>query len=690
MTESFGSCEAAANDVTGISGLAEQAAAQGITYFVSTGDSGAEGCDDPDTETSAIGPVSVNVLASTDFNVAVGGTMFNENGQDSLYWSTTNTDNESAVSYIPEDVWNESCQACTNPAIWAGGGGRSIFSTPKPSWQSGAVGIPQDGARDLPDVSLTAAGHDAYIVCLEGSCVPDSSGNFFIYLISGTSASTPSFAGIMAMVEQQVANTNSGASSRQGQANYVFYRLAATENGTLASCDGSNVSLLPASTCVFNDVAVGNNAVPGEINYGSSTSQYQAGTGYDQATGLGSVNITNLINQWNTVTFNPTTTTLTFTPAIVNIAHGSSASATVTVAPATGTLAPTGDVSLIAASAFGVTGQTAVGFFTLNNGTATQSTSQLPGGTYNVTANYAGDATYAPSFSTPVSVTVTPETSNTTLSVLPLTTTQTSSTSPVAHSAASSIYEPTLPACPVMAPPPERSRPPDTFGAIPGGRLVPTECRDTLNNGSNTATPNGVITFDTGTHTISATYGGDASFNASNSTQPITFTITPGFFAAIPGSASVVQISAAGGAGTSSITVSNSTGFSGTISLACSGLPAETTCAFSPASVAATGTAQTVSPTITVTTTAAHTVTQNLVRSRYYLAQALIGGGFALAGLCFIILPKGRRRALPLLLIVLALIVTVPACGGGGGEQRVYRPSRHKTRALPPVPPISL
>lgn len=286
-------------------------------------------------------------------------------------------------------------------------------------------------------------------------------------------------------------------------------------------------------------------------------------------------------------------------------------------------------------------------------------------------ANYAGDATYAPSFSTPVSVTVTPETSNTTLSVL----TADNNANQLNFTSGpfgSFVYlRADVAGLSGHGTPTGTVNFTDTFGAIPGGSSFPLNAGDTLNNGSNTATPNGVITFDTGMHTISVTYGGDASFNASNSTQPITFTITPGFFAAIPGSASVVQISAAGGAGTSSITVSNSTGFSGTISLACSGLPAETTCAFSPASVAATGTAQTVSPTITVTTTAAHTVTQNLVRSRYYLAQALIGGGFALAGLCFIILPKGRRRALPLLLIVLALIVTVPACGGGGGSKSV-------------------
>ncbi len=161
MTESFGSCEAetTTSSAAGTAALAEQAAAQGITYLVSTGDSGAEGCDDPDTETAASGPVSVNVLASTPFNVAVGGTMFNENGQSGTYWTSTNSaEGESVLSYIPEDVWNESCTSgdCTNgnnPGIWAGGGGASIYSSAKPSWQSGVTGIPQDNTRDIPDVS---------------------------------------------------------------------------------------------------------------------------------------------------------------------------------------------------------------------------------------------------------------------------------------------------------------------------------------------------------------------------------------------------------------------------------------------------------------------------------------------------------------------------------------------------------
>jgi subtilase family serine protease len=168
-----------------------------------------------------VGPISVNLLASTPFTVAVGGTQFNENGQASTYWKTVNgPDGLSVKSYIPENVWNQSCtsaQCNANANILAGGGGAStIFS--KPSWQSGVAGIPTDGARDLPDISLSAAGHDPYVLCYEGSCQTG-----FVATVFGTSASAPSFAGIMALVNQKTG-------SRQGQANYVLYRLAAAES----------------------------------------------------------------------------------------------------------------------------------------------------------------------------------------------------------------------------------------------------------------------------------------------------------------------------------------------------------------------------------------------------------------------------------------------------------------------------
>ncbi len=515
MTESFGSCEAdeTSAQAAGISALAEQAAAEGITYIVSSGDNGAEGCDDPNSEAVAQGPLSVNVLASTPYTIAVGGTMFNEHGMDSLYWNATNNQitGASALSYIPENVWNESCLAseCGQDAgIWAGSGGVSQFFT-KPSWQSGVPGIPADGMRDVPDVSLTAAGHDPYLLCLENSCVPDSQGFISFAGISGTSASAPSFAGIMALVDQQMGG-------RQGLANYVLYRLAASQ--TLSQCNGSNTTGLPNTNCIFNDVTVGNNAVPGETGFGTPTSSYQSATGYDLATGLGSVNVTNLVNNWNSVTFTPTTTTLSLNSGnAVNVVHGTPISLAVNVSPNSGTGTPTGDVVLISGGSIIPTSDA---MFTLNGGGVNSTTGALPGGSYTVTAHYAGDATFSPSDSTPVSVTVTPEPSTTTIAVL----TSDSSGSPVPFTTlpyGSFVY--------VRA---------DVAGksgqGIPTGQISVTDPNGgsaigllTLNSAGNTATPQGIFGYFPGQHKLTANYLGSASFAASSS-LPANFSITPG------------------------------------------------------------------------------------------------------------------------------------------------------------------
>lgn len=664
MTESFLSCEAGmtSTDAAGISALAEQAAAQGITYFVSAGDSGAEGCDDFNTETVATGPISVNALASTAFNVAVGGTVFNENGQTSTYWSTTNSGNfESAISYIPEDVWNDSCLALScgsNANILAGGGGESVYVA-KPSWQSGVMGIPSTAFRDLPDVSLTAAGHDPYLVCLEGSCLPNSQGEFFIYFVYGTSASSPSFAGIMSMVEQQ-------NGQREGQANYVLYRLAATENTTFSTCNGSSPTSPPAPTCIFNDITVGNNAVPGEVNYGQANADYQTGVGYDQATGLGSVNITNLINQWSTVTFNPTTTTLSLKPT-TSILHGSPVTVNATVSSGTGK--PTGDVSLSASVSSSTQG---IGFYTLVGGAVTNGLlNDLPGGSYSVAAHYAGDGTFAPSDSNSVTVTVTPESSTTRISAVD------QNNNPVVGG--------TLPfgtGLFVRADVAGNSGQGEPTGMVtftdicngtpcnlPGSIFNPVANPVSLNSQGNTSIGAGVINFDAGNHSISASYQGDASFNASSSAQPVTFTIQPG--AAWVSGPTNVTVASPGLSGTSTVGIITSTGFTTAVSFACVGLPAEAACSSTP--LTGSGPNTVVSGSITVTTTAPH-LTMLQPKQRPYYFAVILSGGLPLASV-FLLAGTGRRRVSTLLgMIVLTFLLTLPGCGGGGGSTHQQDP----------------
>src|ERR1035437_3585708 len=186
VTYSYGDCE---SDL-GTSGLQfygalwQQAAAQGMTVFVASGDNGAAGCDDPNTASTGTG-LGVNGLASTPYNVSVGGTQFAD-ASSSQYWSASNTPgtHRSAKSYIPEQAWNESGSVSGGSGIWATSGGPSAYFT-KPSWQS-APGVPSDGFRDTPDVSLNAASSVGYVTFTE--YVPSSG---LLDVSSGTSASAP-------------------------------------------------------------------------------------------------------------------------------------------------------------------------------------------------------------------------------------------------------------------------------------------------------------------------------------------------------------------------------------------------------------------------------------------------------------------------------------------------------------------
>ncbi len=266
MSVSYGLCESdlgsSANSF--FNSLWQQAAAEGITVLVSAGDSGAAGCDSS-SATKATQGRGVNGICSTPYSTCVGGTEFNDTANPSLYWSsTTGSNGESALGYIPENVWNESGSS----GLWSTGGGVSTVYA-KPSWQSGK-GVPADGKRDVPDVSLTAAGHDSYLVGVWGA----------LYGISGTSAASPSFAGIMAIATQK-------AGARLGNANPELYHLAAVQSS--------------GGAAVFHDIALGNNSVPGVTGF-------SAAAGYDQTTGWGSVDADKLVTAWGATVSIPTPT----------------------------------------------------------------------------------------------------------------------------------------------------------------------------------------------------------------------------------------------------------------------------------------------------------------------------------------------------------------------------------------------
>ncbi|WP_433972036.1 Ig-like domain repeat protein [Tunturiibacter lichenicola] len=450
MTVSFGLCEADMTDsqIAFYHLLWQQAAAEGITVFVSAGDAGSSMCNNP-SNLSTVYSFGVSGLASTPYNVAVGGTEFNDVNL-ATYWNASNTnDLSSAKGYIPEAVWNESCafglpQSITNcnfafhGSSFAGGGGVSSCASrttddtetefcaagyAKPSWQAGP-GVPQDGVRDLPDVSLAAAGgHDGYILCVEGSCqwTKNSDGSITLQqasIVGGTSAASPSMASIMALIEQKHGQF-------QGVANYQLYQLAAADKDQ--SCDSSQLtSPTEPTTCIFHDITLGSNAVPclhgapdcqgpdspvpvgislppGKFAPNSFTDGYASTGGYDLGTGLGSVDVANLVEGWGKRRTFHSRTTLNLSQTIFQ--HGTSITFSGKVVGVGGGT-PSGEVLLTASTTTGAPQSTAV-----VSGAYSASTINLPGGQYTLTAEYSGDSVFGASSSRPVVVTVTPENS---------------------------------------------------------------------------------------------------------------------------------------------------------------------------------------------------------------------------------------------------------------------------------------
>ncbi len=558
MSYSYGQCEL----FLGTSGNAfykalwQQAAAQGITVLVASGDSGSAGCDGAGDQGATNG-LAVNGLGSTPYNISVGGTDFYMPNGGTAFFNATNssTTEASAKGYIPEAPWNETCtnsvfgsvgtfagqtpeQVCNNGTaanfgllsiVGAGGGPSTCIQSngssssscrggyAKPSWQTG-TGVPSDNVRDVPDVSLFAsAGFFGafYVVCQQST---DADGqpcslnapafNFAGY--GGTSVSTPALAGILSLVNQKTG-------SRQGNANYVLYNLASQQNKAGTAC--SAIGGAPAAGCVFNDVTTDTITMPcvkGTANCTVTNSSdrygvlsgYGGTVGYDLATGLGSVNAANLVNNWSNANFVASATTLSLSPS--TITHGSQISATVKVTSTSGT--PAGNVSINALVANG-----SVQTGTLQNGSYSDSLASFPGGAYSVQAHYAGDGIYAPSDSNSVTLTVSPESSVTTLGATLYnpsagTTTSVGNGTSLAYGGVLLI----------------RANVAGASGqGAATGNVTLTDSGAPLDDGifrlnSTSNTEDQARGLSPGTHVIAAAYAGDASFNPSNSS---TFTI---------------------------------------------------------------------------------------------------------------------------------------------------------------------
>lgn len=518
LSVSFGQCEAflgnSGNQMW--AGLWEQAAAQGQTVVVAAGDTG--------PECNFVAGISVSGIASTPWNVAVGGTDFyysdyaTGGASATTLWNQTNDSNlGSLTAPLPEQVWNDPfgldiiSNGLQRNEIYSGGGGASSCSTQnsstetctsgyaKPAWQSGP-GVPSDGVRDLPDVSLFAsngANLSAYPICAyAGECAAGAGNEVEVYLTGGTSASTPAMAAIMALVNQKY--------GRQGQADFTLYPLAQQTPSAFHDITlGSNDSVCAGTTdCIVN------------ANGDNQTTIYSATPGYDLASGLGSVDANVLVDNWNSVTFTPTTTTLTL--SATKITHGTPVTVTADVAPSSGSGSPTGAVAILTSSTLPSTqGQSVL---TLSAGSASSTINSFPGGYYNVSAAYHGDGVFGGSTSPPIALTVTPENSNISFSFL--------DNNKAVATGGTVQYDDQLSL--IVQPSGVSALTGKTDGNATGTATF------TVDSTSATVALNSVgiaswtpPALSVGSHTASATYSGDASFNASTAT-PLTFSVTKG------------------------------------------------------------------------------------------------------------------------------------------------------------------
>ncbi len=479
VSESFTYCEAtlSSSATSSYRSEAQKANTQGITWLASSGDSGAAGCDKSFSSKQATAGLTVAFPASIPEVTAVGGTEFNEGS--GRYWNTTNGPNGgSAISYIPEMAWNDT--AVQGGLAATGGGASSAY--PKPVWQTGS-GVPSDGARDVPDISLDASNdHDPYNVL--------TGGNWELY--GGTSVSTPEFAGIVARLSQYLVANKVQSKPGVGNINPTLYRLA------------------QGASNPFHDIAVGNNIVPcaqGTPDCTAGQLGYSAGAGYDLTTGLGSVDAYNLVTRWNSTPGIGTTTTVTANPT--NILATGSTTLTATVSASTGSATPTGSVSF-------TLGGTLLGTANLSgSGTTAAATliisgSRLTAGSNTITASYGGGNGFIASFGyVTVSLTGPVVVTTTTVTANPTSITAGGSTALTATVRAASGSA--MPTGSVVF----------TLGSKPLGAT-------NLSGSGTTATASFTVNasqLTAGNNTITAAYGGSTGFGASSGSVTVSLSV---------------------------------------------------------------------------------------------------------------------------------------------------------------------
>ncbi|MGB9029691.1 MAG: protease pro-enzyme activation domain-containing protein, partial [Acidobacteriaceae bacterium] len=455
MSLSYGESElyyTSSSDYTSQDTLYAQAATQGQSIFISSGDSGSD-VNDQDTSGTATSGINVSAFSSSPLVTAAGGTDFQDDYDEleggparTTYWSTTNsTYYGDAKSYVPETAWNGSCASSllaayfgdtgaglcganeyTSGDVVGGSGGISTHYA-VPSWQTGTSGY-SNSMRSQPDIAGFASvgpwghyliycdSHEGY-TCASSSTFGGAGGTSFV---------APYMAGVFGLLR-------TATGSRQGVLNPALYALAkaqyaasATKTSCYANGQTSNTGVttsLPIAACIFNDITTSNNDVPCAsgstscyVNSGKSfgmlsstgssslTTAFASAPGFDQVTGLGSINVATLLADWNTAF--TSSTGLTANPTSINSSQSTTLTATVTGGTPTGYVdtppAVTGSITFKA-------GTTTVGSCTLSSGTcnAMVPASSLQMGGNSMTAVFSGSGTYPSSTSSIVTVTVT-------------------------------------------------------------------------------------------------------------------------------------------------------------------------------------------------------------------------------------------------------------------------------------------
>ena len=401
---SYSSCEPTltATNYQQLDAIFQQATAQGQTVLAASGDQGSTACSgNTNMSTVQQQTQAVNYPASSAYVTGVGGTEIssaNDSSSNSTYWiAASGSDvNPSAKTYIPEVAWNDDS---SQYGLSASGGGTSTLVS-RPSWQSGVPGIPSGTMRLVPDIAFySSPGFPGYLYCTSDSSQWQSGqqascNNGFrdkatndLNIAGGTSFATPIFAGMVAILNQKL-NYTTG----QGNINPTLYKLA-----------GNSAYYPTSSTAYFHDVTSGNNGCTNAgANYCSATTSgsFLAGTGYDQVTGLGSLDLGNIATIWPTNTQASAALISTTTSVVaanqtptVNTADAF----TITVAAASGSTIPTGTVTLQIDGGPTYGGTTVSGQALSATGTVTYSATFTSAGTHQILAQYSGDATHAPS-----------------------------------------------------------------------------------------------------------------------------------------------------------------------------------------------------------------------------------------------------------------------------------------------------